>query len=177
MGTVYRPLIQELPDQPEASYKWTDILWLVVALSVIFWSAHQQNLFSLWIAGFLLSFAIPDCLCRKFQNKPKSQKSVGSIIGNSKTLTVICWIVAISMIPLIILAGLGEPHVIEIFGAWPAPVFQSIPRWLMFLLWVVFLPVFRVATFIEKREWLCGVWAFAASAIALAILYFQHRMT
>jgi hypothetical protein len=177
MGAVYRPLIQELPDKPEASYKWTDIVWLVVALFYVFWIACRQEPNSWSIAAMILSFCVPQFLCGKFQSEQKPQKSVQSIIGMNRLLTVICWIVAIGVIGVAILAGLGVPPMSEILDAWPVPIFVSqtiaFCYGFMALAGIVFIPVFRVATFIEKRMWLCWVWAFAASAIALAIVRYK----
>jgi hypothetical protein len=176
MDIFFRPLIEEVPDKPEGKYRWTDILCLVVMLFYVFWKAHHEDSTSWLLTGYFLSFGIPDTLCGKFQTNQKPAKSVQSIIGMSKSSMVICWSVAIAVLILAILAGLGVSPVCEILGAWPDPFFHSIPLWLASLAWIVFLPVFRVATFIEKRVWLCWAWASAASVIAFAILYFQHRM-
>jgi hypothetical protein len=75
------------------------------------------------------------------------------------------------VITLGILAGLGVKPFGVILSTWPVHIFPSIPTLLLSLVFIVFIPVFTVATFIEKRVWLRWVWASAASAIALAILY------
>ena len=179
MGTFYRPLVFEEPGRPEAKYRWIDVLFIGVALFVVFWTVDQEGPDGWCLAGLILSFGIPDVLCRKFQNEQNPQKSIGSIISASKPLAVCCWIVALGGLVTAILGGLGVAPFSEILGIVPIPitfVFQRIPLWLISLVLIVFLPVFRVASFIEKRTWLRWVWAFAASAIALVILYFQHRL-
>jgi hypothetical protein len=174
VDTVYRPLGEQLPDAPEALYKWTDIVWLVATLFFVFWIAYRQEPTSYLIAGMILSFSVPQFLCGKFCREQKPQKSIGSVIGTNKSLIVFCWIVAFGVIALAILGGLGVPPFNEILSVLPIPitfVFQRIPIWLIPLILVVFLPVFMVATFIEKRVWLRWVWASAVSVVALVLLY------
>jgi hypothetical protein len=161
MGAIYRPLMRELPDRPEPRYKWTEIVFLAFCLVLVFWVTRLQDdigFLSMFWAGFFLSVFIPEPLCRKFQRERKPQKSLGSIFGESKSATVISWILFVGIM-------------IFVLGPWQDSVFGRIPLWLQSLIWVVFIPVFRVATYIEKRVWLRWAWASAASVIALALLY------
>jgi hypothetical protein len=164
-----------MSDAPEALYRWIDIVWLVVALFYVFWIATQQEPTSWCIASIFLSFCIPQFLCGKFSREHEPQKSLGSLIGSNKSLIVFCYIVAFAVIAFAILAGLGVSPMNEILGAWPVPGFvrKSLPfwNWLVPIAGIVFIPVFRVATFIEKRMWLRWVWASAVTAVALVLLY------
>lgn len=160
--------MRELPDQPEGKYLWKDMIHLAGSVFFVIWMVYQHEL---GITVIIMSFVIPDYLCAKFEGRQKSQKSVQSIMAMNKPLKIFCWILAFVVITLAILAGLGVQPFSVILSAWPEYVFPSIPDWLFAPVGVVFLPVFRVAFFIEKRAWLCWVWASAASAIALAILY------
>ena len=169
VSTVDRSLMRELPDQPEGKYLWKDMIHLAGSVFFVIWMVYQHEW---WIDAFILGFVIPDLLCAKFEGRQKSQKSVQSIMAMNKPLKIFCWILAFVVITLAILAGLGVKPFGVILSPWPEHVFPSIPDWLMAPVFVVFIPVLRVALFIEKRAWLCWVWASAASAIALAILYF-----
>jgi len=178
MGAVYRPLLAELPNYREATYKAMDLLCWVAFFLYMVWFPHKDYPLPWYMDGLFLTLVLPDFLCRKFPHEKKPQTTVASILSANKWLTATCWIVAFGALSLAILAGLGVQPMRDILTAvspLPNTILQSIPTFWFALLWVVFCPVFRVATFVEKRAWLRWVWASAVSVVALALYGVLYR--